>query len=64
MASPAAVVAACKEIINRAYGQAAAFNTGNTQEFRRAMEISDDELPRIIQSGPPLIELVVGGQQG
>jgi hypothetical protein len=58
------VVAACKEIIDRAYGKAAQFNTGNTQVFRRAMDMSDDELARIIQSGPPLLELVMDNKDG
>jgi Family of unknown function (DUF5681) len=53
------VVAACKEIIDRVYGKPAQFSTGSQQEFRRAMEMSDDELARIIQSGPPLLELIV-----
>jgi hypothetical protein len=58
-APPAVRVAAADKVIDRAYGKAPAFQTGDQQEFRRAMDMSDDELARVIQSGPPLLELVV-----
>jgi len=61
-APPNARIAAADKVIDRAYGRPPQFSTGSQQEFRRACEMSDDELAEIAQRGPSrpkLIELVV-----
>jgi hypothetical protein len=45
--------------IDRAWGRPPQFISGDERRFRRANEMSDDELARIAQTGPRMIELVV-----
>jgi hypothetical protein len=45
--SHSAVVAAANAILDRAYGKPPQFNTGDTQAFRKAVDMSDDELTAI-----------------
>ena len=44
---PAARTAAAGMLLDRAYGKPPAFSTTSVGEFRRAVELSDDELIRI-----------------
>jgi Family of unknown function (DUF5681) len=40
-------VAASQVILDRAYGKPASFSTGDTQAFKRAVDMTDDELAAI-----------------
>jgi hypothetical protein len=46
-APPAARVSAGVALMDRAYGKPAAFSTASVGDFRKAVELSDDELIRI-----------------
>ena len=46
-APPAARVTASSALLDRGYGKPPQFSTGNAGEFRRAIEMSDDELASI-----------------
>lgn len=46
-APPAARVAAAHELLDRGWGKPAQFSTSNADEFRRAMDLTDDELANI-----------------
>jgi hypothetical protein len=43
-------------LLDRAYGKAPSFSTTNVGDFRRAVELSDDELVRIALAGGLQIE--------
>ena len=45
--SEAARVTACSALLDRGYGRPPQFNTGDADQFRRAIEMSDDELAGI-----------------
>ena len=46
-APPNARVAAANTLLDRAYGKAPTFNTSDTQAFKRAIDMTDDELAAI-----------------
>jgi hypothetical protein len=50
-ASPSVRVAAAERVLDRAYGKPAQFSTGQAQEFRKAIDMSDDELAAIVAAG-------------
>jgi hypothetical protein len=52
----AARVSAGIALMDRAYGKAPAFSTTNVGEFRKAIELSDDELIRIVAEAGLKIE--------
>ena len=47
-APPNARVAAANTLLDRAYGKAPTFNTSDTQVFKRAIDMTDDELAAIV----------------
>ena len=47
-APPNARVAAANTLLDRAYGKAPTFNTSDTHAFKRAIDMTDDELAAII----------------
>ena len=47
-APPNARVAAANTLLDRAYGKAPTFSTSDTQVFKRAIDMSDDELAAIV----------------
>ena len=47
-APPNARVAAANTLLDRAYGKAPTFSTSDTQAFKRAIDMSDDELAAIV----------------
>lgn len=49
--SDSARVAACNSILDRAYGKPPQFSTANHADFRRATEMTDDELASIAAGG-------------
>ena len=46
-APPNARVAAANTLLDRAYGKAPTFSTSDTQAFKRAIDMTDDELAAI-----------------
>jgi hypothetical protein len=46
--SHSAVVAAANAILDRAYGKPAQFNTCDAQSFKKAIDMTDDELAAIV----------------
>jgi hypothetical protein len=46
-APPNARVAAANALLDRAYGKPPQFNTGDATSFRKAVEMTDDELAAI-----------------
>jgi Family of unknown function (DUF5681) len=58
-ASPAVQLAACIHIVDRACGKPASFSTGSPDAFRKAIDMTDDELAAIVLAGKgKLLELV------
>jgi hypothetical protein len=51
---PQARVAAAKELLDRGWGRPPQFSTSNAGEFRRAQEMTDDELAAIASGGSEL----------
>jgi len=47
-APPNARVAAANTLLDRAYGKPAQFNTGDAGSFKRAVDMTDDELAAIV----------------
>ena len=47
-APPNARVAAANTLLDRAYGKPPQFNTGDTGNFRKAIDMTDDELAAIV----------------
>ena len=47
-APPNARVAAANTLLDRAYGKAPTFSTSDTQTFKRAVDMTDDELATIV----------------
>ena len=47
-APPNARVAAANTLLDRAYGKAPTFSTSDTQVFKRAIDMTDDELAAIV----------------
>ena len=47
-APPNARVAAANALLDRAYGKAPTFSTSDTQAFKRAIDMTDDELAAIV----------------
>jgi hypothetical protein len=41
-------VSASQAILDRAYGRPATFSTGDTTQFKRAIDMTDDELAAIV----------------
>jgi hypothetical protein len=62
-ASASARAMAADRILDRAYGRPASFSTSDVSEFRKATELSDDELVRIALSGGIQIEPPAGCQR-
>jgi hypothetical protein len=48
VAPPAARVSASQAILDRGYGRPASFTTGDSQTFKRAIDMTDDELAAIV----------------
>ena len=46
--TPGARVSAAIALLDRAYGKPPQFNTGDTATFKRAIDLSDDELAAIV----------------
>ena len=58
-ASPAVQLAAAVHIIDRACGKPASFSTGSPDAFRKAIDMTDDELAAIVAAGKgKVLELV------
>lgn len=53
---PASRVAAGQALMDRAWGKPVSFTTGDAAEFKKAVELSDDELLRIARAGGLLLE--------
>jgi hypothetical protein len=51
--TPAARVAAANAILDRGYGKPAQFHTEDAKTFKKAIDLSDDELAAIIGGGDP-----------
>ena len=47
-APPNARVAAANTLLDRAYGKAPTFSTSDTQAFKRAIDMTDDELAAVV----------------
>ena len=63
-ASPSVRVAAAERILDRAYGKPAQFSTGQAQEFRKAVDMTDDELAAIVEAGRSTVLKLVGKDVG
>ena len=48
---PAPAVSAAKELLDRGYGKAPMMVTDSESEFRKAIDLTDDELDAIIEQG-------------
>ena len=46
--TPSARVSAAHALLDRAYGKAPTFSTSDTQAFKRAIDMTDDELAAIV----------------
>ena len=46
--TPGARVSAAVALLDRAYGKAPTFSTSDTQAFKRAIDMTDDELAAIV----------------
>ncbi len=46
--TPSARVSAAVALLDRAYGKAPTFSTSDTQVFKRAIDMTDDELAAIV----------------
>jgi Family of unknown function (DUF5681) len=58
-ASASARAMAAERLLDRAYGKPAQFSTGHAQEFRKAVDMTDDELAAIVAAGKgKVLELV------
>ena len=58
-ASASARAMAAERILDRAYGKPAQFTTGQAAEFKKAVDMSDDELAAIVAAGRgKVLELV------
>jgi hypothetical protein len=56
---PQARAMASERLLDRGYGKPPQFNTGQTSEFRRAVDMTDDELAAIVAAGRgKVLELV------
>lgn len=51
---PGARAVAADHVINRAYGKPPQLNTVNAEQFKRAVEMTDDELARIAAGAEPV----------
>jgi uncharacterized protein DUF5681 len=51
--SPAAKVAAACAILDRGYGKPTQFQTGDIKAFKKAIDMTDDELAAIAAGDPP-----------
>ena len=57
--SPAVQLAAAVHIVDRACGKPASFSTGSPDAFRKAIDMTDDELAAIVLAGRgKVLELV------
>ena len=54
-APPNARVAAANTLLDRAYGKAPTFSTSDTQAFKRAIDMTDDELAAIVAGATPIV---------
>ena len=60
-ATASARAMAAERLLNRGYGKPPQFNTGQTSEFRKAVDMTDDELAAIVAAGRgKVLELVAG----
>jgi hypothetical protein len=55
-APPNARVAAANALLDRAHGKAPTFSTSDTQAFKRAIDMTDDELAAIVAKARLTIE--------
>lgn len=63
-ASPSVRVAAAERILDRAYGKPAQFSTSQAQEFRKAVDMTDDELAATVAAGRGSVLKLVGSSVG
>ena len=57
-APPNARVAAANTLLDRAYGKAPTFSTSDNQAFKRAIDMTDDELVAIITQAKTKLTVV------
>ena len=55
-APPSARVAAVAQLLDRGWGKAPQLSTNSSEEFKRALEMSDDELAAIAAGRPAAVE--------
>jgi hypothetical protein len=61
-ASASARAMAAERILDRAYGKPAQFTTGQAAEFKKAVDMSDDELAAVDMSDDELAAIVAAGR--
>ncbi|MGB6768001.1 MAG: hypothetical protein WBE50_07895 [Methyloceanibacter sp.] len=58
--TPGARVSAAVALLDRAYGKPPQFNTGDTGNFRKAIDMTDDELAAIVAKAKlTMVKLVI-----
>jgi hypothetical protein len=63
-ATASARAMAAERLLDRGYGKPAQFSTGHAQEFRKAVDMTDDELAAIVAAGRgKVLELVASAKQ-
>jgi hypothetical protein len=63
-ASASVRVIAADHILDRAYGKPAQFSTGQAGEFRKAVDMTDDELAAIVAAGRSKVLKLLGSNVG
>jgi hypothetical protein len=63
-ATASARAMAAERLLDRAYGKPAQFSTGHAQEFRKAVDMTDDELAAIVAAGRSKVLKLVGSNVG
>ena len=63
-ASASARAMAAERILDRGYGKPAQFSTGQAGEFRKAVDMTDDELAAIVAAGRSKVLKLVGSNVG
>jgi Family of unknown function (DUF5681) len=63
-ATASARAMAAERLLDRGYGKPPQFNTGQTSEFRKAVDMTDDELAAIVAAGRGSVLKLVGSSVG
>jgi hypothetical protein len=63
-ATASARAMAAERLLDRAYGKPAQFSTGHAQEFRKAVDMTDDELAAIVAAGRGKVLELVANKDG